>query len=157
MAEPFTATAAEFGDSHWQAMWDALYTFYGSPPACPACKWTGFYGPRKRAGDPRHYRMCKFCGFFQNVGEDSEYLVPTVPHQCPDYATVLEYPYIQWAREYECDRSCDYCGVEYSVSDARVQRPADGSTHPWRQMPQAQTYQQAIAYWASLGQDRLHL
>ncbi len=33
---------------------------------CPWCRLRGFYGPRK--ADGRHYRACKMCMLFQDVG-----------------------------------------------------------------------------------------
>ncbi|MDP3763386.1 MAG: hypothetical protein Q8Q92_01880 [bacterium] len=46
--------------------------------SCPWCKIIGFYGPRV-AGE-RKYRACKFCGWWQEVGEEDPYRCTAV--QC---------------------------------------------------------------------------
>jgi hypothetical protein len=148
----FTATPEAFQVIHWQAMWDSLHEKHEPPPKCPACDRTGFYGPRIRPTKPRHYRLCKFCGFFQNVGEFSMTLIATV-HGCPHQPLhqILGAPQIQWVRLDERKPTCFACEGQYDAANHVVTRPVDDAKHPWWAVPQGQSYDEGMAYWRRVG------
>ena len=96
--------------------------------------------------------MCKFCGFFQNVGEDSKYLLPNA-HPCAkaDAHRILGELYIQWAQPNDVTRKCEFCGREYSVSSCAAPRPWATGEHGWWQIPQGMDRDQSIAFWKDQG------
>jgi hypothetical protein len=105
------------------------------------------------------YRMCKFCGLYQDIGGKLEHLQATAhcaedPRGCVAGAT-----YVQWARVHESTRQCDYCGADYIIRENAIARPKDAFAHPWWEVPQRQTPDEALEFWRSVGVEgrRLYL
>jgi hypothetical protein len=144
-----------FLEQDWKEMMDAFQE--KQPPfPCPECGRQGFYGVRSDGNTPpRLYHMCKFCGFFQNVGGDPQQLIPTV-HSCGRPA-VLGTPYVQWAQPSETTRQCEGCGDTYSVASHTAQRPHDDTHHPWHQVPTSGTFEDYAAFWALNGLGKVYL
>jgi hypothetical protein len=111
------------------------------PLNCPACLRRGFYGPRE-ADQARRYRACKFCGFWQNVGQLPHEIIRYECRQ-PDHWTM------DWREPHE-SWQCPICTRPYSPS-AAVPWPADDPTHPWHETPTAGSQADYISYWVSRG------
>ena len=150
-APDFAASATQFGQGEWEELNDAVFLGTEAPRPCPACERTGFFGSRADSNIPqRFYRMCKFCGFFQNVGEESSYLVPNA-HPCERSPTILGERYIQWCGATEVSRQCFSCAEEYDVRSHLVSRPSATPEHVWWQVPQDMDRAGYVAFWKGQG------
>jgi len=98
-----------FSVSDWDAQFRAVFARRESPPSCPACHRSGFYGPRK-SGD-RSYRMCKFCGFYQEPGHNPVQLSAAI-HNCAGWPQTSGAPYVWWVQASEERFKCPACGAE---------------------------------------------
>ena len=139
----------------WAAEMVALHITRAPPAPCPHCGRTGFYGPR-HDGASRMYRACKFCGFWQNVGQ------PVVPHSatvhdCAGWPTVAGARYIWWVSPLERTYNCPYCKTQVDVPSATVPKPVDDGAHPWAQMPQGLSFADSHTWWKAHGHDGPHL
>jgi hypothetical protein len=144
-----------YTEDDWDSEIAALFSERGRPRKCPQCRRSGFYGPREAEGS-RRYRACKFCGFWQDVGGPPVTNQPTV-HGCEQWPEVAGAAYIWWVRPDETTYTCPYCGAEVRVEEALITAPANDSSHPWWQVPQGMTLDEAAVFWASQGQSRVHL
>jgi len=144
-----------YTDADWNAEYLAIFAKRMPPPPCPGCGRTGFYGPRQ-ADDDRRYRLCKFCGFYEEVGAEPAQCRATV-HGCSSWPTVAGASYIWWVQPEETRYSCPYCGTMVGVVAVGANRPADDRSHPWWQVPQNLTFDQAAAFWLEHGQPRVYL
>ncbi len=131
---------------------DVLDCFCRRPPGrCPECGRTGFFGPRYAEEDNRKYRLCKFCGFYQQVAAEPEQLRPCV-HACGKVPLVAGHPYITWVGSWQQSFDCDYCGstgLEVEANPASV--PAHDSAHPWWNVPASGSWAQYREFWANNG------
>ena len=143
-----------FSASDWDEEFRAIFARRESPPLCPACHRSGFYGPRK-AGN-RSYRMCKFCGLYQTPGEQAVQLIATV-HACSAWPEIASAKYIWWVQPFEAQYECPTCGGEVRVSTSTVKRPVDDSSHPWWSVPQGMMFEEARQFWVQHGQPRVYL
>jgi hypothetical protein len=145
--------------SYTLADWDQEYfAIFGSrrpPPHCPACDRVGFFGPRK-ANDDRRYVLCKFCGLYQEPNAEPIQCLATV-HACQSWPVVAGAPYIWWVQPSETEYQCPYCRTRVLVVAATVKRPAEDTSHPWWQVSQDLTFDQAAAFWLKHGQARVYL
>ena len=146
--------ARVFSTSDWDEEFLALFSRRMSPPTCPACQRSGFFGPRKAAS--RLYEMCKFCGRYQEPDKNPVQLIATA-HNCREWPQVLGAPYIWWVQPFEGSYSCPTCGDEVKVPSATVKRPVDDRDHPWWSVPQGMTFDAARQYWVEHGQARVYL
>lgn len=121
----------------------------GQPRACPACRRTGFYGPREDE-DGRHYRMCTFCGFLQNLGQARTQLRPCV-HPCGLVPEVAGAPHITWVLSDQLSYHCDFCKGEAAVAESLVTSPAEDADHPWWRVPQELSQQEYVRFWLANG------
>jgi hypothetical protein len=144
-----------YTDGEWAADMASLYLARESPPACPHCGRTGFYGPRS-AGSTRRYRGCKFCGFWQNVGE-RVIIHFAVVHDCDRNTSIAAAPEIQWVAPHERIVKCYGCQQDFEVAGFIITAPSDDPSHPWWNVPQGLSYDDSIIFWQSQGFDRLHL
>jgi hypothetical protein len=140
----------------WEASIAALYGQRGAPSPCPHCRRTGFYGPRQAQGRTRQYRLCRFCGFEQEVGGPAVMLVASV-HGCPEWRAIAGAPYIWWVRPDEASYRCPYCRASVDVERARVPPPFQDPAHAWWKVPQGMSHDESLAYWESQGYYRLHM
>ena len=91
---------------------------YGSCSiACPWCEITGFYGPRDDFNG-RHYRACKFCGWWQEVDGDEPYRCTAV--QCLDCLHADAHKVFE-------GQACRKCGSKNKV---QIPWPIDHKEHP---------------------------
>src|SRR5262249_40038870 len=107
-------------------------------------------------GIARMYRLCKFCGFSQTVGSAPKTLRPTV-HGCTAWRSFAGSPYIWWVGSNEANYVCAFCQRTVDVATHLIQRPVDDQSHPWWQVGQAFTFDQALAFWTAEGRPGLHL
>ena len=121
----------------WQRDLDALRA-NSDPPPCPCCSRRGFYEP-KWAEPNRHYRACKFCGFFQNV-DDAPYDVIRYECRDPNHDVVADWkvPTETW--------TCTLCGRLY-LPVQHVPWPADDPLHPWNQVPISGSQDEYRRFW----------
>src|SRR2546425_8919869 len=143
-----------FSATDWDEDFRAIFARRVSPPPCPGCRRSGFYGPRK--ADNRVYEMCKFCGRYQAPEQNPVQLIATV-HGCPEWPEIAEAPYIWWVQPHEQRYECPYCRSAVIVSNAKVNRPVDDPSHPWWAVPQGMTFEAARHYWVAHGQHRVYL
>jgi len=143
-----------FAASDWDEEFRAVFVRRESPPPCPTCRRSGFYGPRK-AGD-RSYWMCKFCGLYQALGQKAVQLIATV-HGCPSWPKTVGAQYVWWVQPNEGGYECPACGSEVTVSTAIVTRPVDDPRHPWWAVPQEMSFEEARLFWVQHGQPRVYL
>jgi hypothetical protein len=144
-----------YTDADWNADYLAIFAKRTPAPPCPGCGRTGFYGPR-RADDDRRYALCKFCGFYQEAGGEPTQCRATV-HGCPSWPIVAGASYVWWARPEETEYGCPYCGIMVGVVAVSATRPVDDRSHPWWQVPQHLTFDQAAAFWLEEGEARVYL
>lgn len=144
-----------YTEDDWDSEMAALFSEGGGPGSCPSCTRSGFYGPREAEG-PRRYRACKFCGFWQDVGQPPVTNKATV-HNCEEWPAVAGAAYIWWVRPDEDSYSCPYCAAEVRIDEAFVTAPAQDSSHPWWRVPQGMTLDEAADFWATHGQNRVYL
>ena len=147
-------SAVSYRKSDWNAEFMTVFAQRAAPPSCPGCNRTAFFGPRK-AGD-REYRLCKFCGFYQGVGADPHQCVATV-HGCAGWPSIAGAPYIWWLQPDETEYQCRYCQTLVQVSATVVPRPVQDRAHPWWQVPQNMSFEQARAFWVQHEQPRVYL
>jgi hypothetical protein len=141
--------------SDWDQEYLAIFGSRRPPPQCPGCGRQGFYGPRK-AGDDRRYTLCKFCGRYQEPEADATQCHPTI-HACTSWPVVAGAPYIWWVQPGETEYRCPYCGTPVRVAAATVKKPAEDTSHPWWQVPQDLTFDQAAGFWLEQGEARIYL
>ena len=115
---------------------DAHLKSGGDPQPCPRCARRGFYAPRWAEGD-RHYRACKFCGLWQDVGRPEHEIIR---YEC--CVADWKEPNESWA--------CPVCGTTFTPDEA-VSWPRANPAHPWNEAPMAGTQEQYSAYWLSRG------
>jgi hypothetical protein len=129
--------------------WDAeAYRVYGegrNPSPCPVCRRTGFYGPRI-AGEDRHYRQCRFCGFTQFADEPPVDCRP-LGHDCEPWPEVARAPYIWWAPVAEEEFVCAFCGDVLPAVSLVVEAPVSDAAHPWWKVPQHRTRFYYDRFW----------
>ena len=83
VSEMRSTTELVYTAENWERESYALFVERSDPAPCPECGRTGFFGPRAR--DPgRKFRACRFCGFWQVVGQSPIRLVPMV-HDCSEW------------------------------------------------------------------------
>jgi hypothetical protein len=112
----------------------------GDPAPCPRCGRRGFYEP-KWAEPNRYYRACKFCGFWQNVGEDP---MNVIRYECraPDH----------WSADWKVATeawSC-MCGRTFTP-DQRVSWPVNDKGHWWNEAPAYGTQADFRKFWSERG------
>ena len=99
---------------------------------CPRCHRTFLYGAYELPG--RRYRLCKFCGLYQEPGEKARQAQPCA-HRCDEQQYLLGVPYIQWHPEGDT-YTCFDCGQQgVSVHATLVPNPYETAGHPWRVVP----------------------
>jgi hypothetical protein len=117
---------------------------------CVQCQREGFYGARLADGD-RRYWLCKFCGYYREVGKQPVQLRATA-HRCANQYRVLGELYVQWVQAHEDPLICQSCNHRVSVAEASITRPIDNKSHAWWQFPQGLSTDQAIEFWRRAGQ-----
>lgn len=133
-------TGFTYTDADWHAENQTLLAG-GNPPPCPRCGRRGFYAPRWAEPD-RHYRACKFCGFWQNV--DSP------PHEIIRYeCTGHDHCVADWKEPHE-SWACPICGTSYTPT-AAVPWPAHNPKHCWNKAPASGTQADFAAFWTNNG------
>ncbi len=86
---PEAASEKAYTAEQWEEESYALMAERADPGHCPSCGLTGFFGPRARDDAPK-FRECRFCGFFQEVGQRAIRRRP-VSHDCDQWPeTFLE-------------------------------------------------------------------
>jgi hypothetical protein len=113
----------------------------GAPEPCPRCKRRGFYAPRGADGD-RHYRACKFCGLWQDVGRPEHTIIRYECFGTGHCVADWKEPHESWA--------CPICGAAFTPSTA-VSWPEAVPNHYWNEAPVAGSQDQYKAFWASKG------
>ena len=145
---------ATFTETDWKAEYAAIFFKRGAPPPCPDCGHTGFFGPRK--AHDRLYRLCKFCGSYRTPGGQRVQCLATV-HNCRDWPSVAGAQYLWWVQPHESEYRCPQCGASVRVSAFAVKRPIDDPSHPWWQVPQNMSFEEAASFWVHQGQGRVYL
>lgn len=141
-----------YSESDWE---EESYTLFGEradPVPCPECGRTGFYGPR--AADPDgKFRICRFCGFCQPVGDVPVQLRPVV-HGCAEWPECARAPYVWWIPPDATRFTCPFCGRGAVVEPRNrflkgvvVDPPSADSSHPWHRVPQGRSYSYYLKFW----------
>lgn len=144
-----------YSDAQWQSEMGVIFSGRSPPPVCLDCRRSGFCGPRD-AGGTRRYRLCKFCGHYEQVGSLPVRCQPSV-HACAPWPKIAGAHYIWWVQPAETTFECPYCHQQVAVAQTLVARPCDDPKHPWWAVPQGISFEQAAAYWAQQGQGRVYL
>ena len=129
-----------------------LFGERSDPLPCPQCGKTGFYGPR--AADPGvKFHCCRFCGFYQVVGEKPAQFLPVV-HDCDEWPVCAKAPYVWWVEPDTEQFTCPFCGRSLSVRGRNVfkrgvlvERPSEMPDHPWSMVPQDRSYDYYLRFW----------
>jgi hypothetical protein len=153
-SEPAATALMTYTNADWDKEYLAIFSSRTAPPLCPGCGRSGFYGPRQ-AGD-RRYRLCKFCGFYEAVDAEVIQCRATV-HGCPSWPRVAGAAYVWWVHPQETEYRCPYCGTMVEVATVRTKRPAEDASHPWWQVPQNLSFEEATAFWFQHGEPRVYL
>ncbi len=135
-------TLVEYTEADWLAE-DAALKKGSAPPPCPSCGRTGFYAPR--ADDnipPRHYRACKFCGLWQDVGMRPHTIIRYECHHWLHQVADWKEPHESW--------DCPVCDKHFMPVDA-VSWPRDNPAHLWWKVPQSLSQAQYAEVWTNLG------
>ena len=147
-------STSSYTETEWQGEFRAVFAQRVSLPPCPRCNRSGFFGPRK--AKDRLYRLCKFCGSYQAVGGQAAQCVATA-HNCPQWPIVAGAPYIWWVQPNEAQYRCPSCGDTVEVAAVTIKRPVDDRSHPWWQVPQGMSFDEASKFWVGHGQARVYL
>jgi hypothetical protein len=145
-------TLTEYTDAQWDEDSYLLFVERADPKPCPSCGQTGFYGPRA-ADMGLRFHSCRFCGFYQEVGEEPAQFLP-VTHDCDEWPVCAKAPYVWWVPQ-DTDRfTCPFCGRNADVRGLNVfkrgvmvDRPSDLEDHPWRKVPQHRDYAYYLRFW----------
>lgn len=147
-----------YSEADWQAENTALQQGV-DPQPCPKCRCTGFYSTRcaePLAGktEPRHYRACKFCGFWQDVDAAA---VPhrATAHGCAGWPKPAGASWVWWVAPTDTTYACPNktCGQQVIVAQTLVPIPADDPQHPWWSVPQHCSQAYYLAFWSAEGLD----
>jgi hypothetical protein len=146
------ANKTGYTESDWEEESYRLFMERSDPAPCPQCGRTGFFGPR--AADPGlKFRACRFCGFWQAIGEKSVQFRPTA-HACDEWPECAKAPYVWWVHPDQKQFDCPYCGQVAKVeSHNAFERgsaqlaPVDDPDHPWRKVPQGRPYSYYLRFW----------
>ena len=144
--------AIHYSEQEWDEDSYSLFGERTDPKPCPSCGRTGFFGPR--AADPGvKFRCCRFCGFYQVVGEEPVQLLPVV-HKCDDWPECAKAPYVWWVHPNDQSFRCPFCGRESDITSRNVFKPGvlvDGPSetfdHPWKKVPQNRPYGYYQRFW----------
>jgi hypothetical protein len=136
----------------WEEESYQLFVERTDPKPCPQCGRTGFYGPR--AADPgMKFRACRFCGFWQAVGEEPQQFRPAA-HECSDWPECAKAKYLWWIHPEEKLFKCPYCRQQVAVDSnnafvrgAVPRPPANDPEHPWHKVPQNRSYSYYLRFW----------
>ena len=136
----------------WETESYQLFVERADPAPCPKCGRTGFFGPR--ASDPGlKYRACRFCGFWQAVGEDPIQFRPTI-HDCEEWPECARAPYVWWVHPEDRRYTCPFCDQKVNVKSHNtymkgvlVLSPFENLDHPWRKVPQNRPYTYYLRFW----------
>ena len=112
----------------------------------PTSASTGHEPPVAR---DQKYRLCKFCGFWQYVGEEPKRLI----HYLCKHGDGSFYPDWKEPRESWC---CPDCGTEYAP-DESVPWADEDPLHPFRtqeEAPKDGTQADFRAYWGRFGLEK---
>jgi len=132
--------ALSYAPADWQQEDSALRNG-GDPQPCPCCSHHGFYAPR--ADDTnRHYRACKFCGFWQNVDKAPHEIIRYECRGSDHWEADWKEPHESW--------NCSRCRTLFHPNDA-VAWPADDSSHWWHEAPTHGTQQDFRDFWSAKG------
>ena len=149
---PNALPAKAYTDEQWDEESYALLAERADPAHCPACGLTGFYGPRARDDAPK-FHECRFCGFYQEVGQQSTRRRP-VSHDCDQWPEIAGAPYVWWIAPDERWFHCNFCDRRAAVETSNVfmkgsgiTAPSDNPNHPWWHVPQDQSYSFYYSYW----------
>ena len=142
----------QYTEQEWDEDSYRLFVECTDPEPCPRCGRTGFFGPR--AADPGvKFRCCRFCGFYQVVGEEPIQFLPVV-HACDDWPECARAPYVWWVHPNEQRFTCPFCGLQSDVRARNVftpgvlvDGPSDAQDHPWRKVPQHRSYTYYQRFW----------
>lgn len=144
--------AKAYSAEDWEQASYALLAERRDPEHCPSCGLTGFYGPRARDDTPK-FRECRFCGFYQEVGQQPTRRQP-VAHNCDKWPEVAGAPYVWWVAADQRSYHCSFCDnaavIETSNVFAKgsgIVAPSDDPHHPWWHVPQDQSYSFYYKYW----------
>ena len=146
------AQVISYTERDWEEESYALFVERSDPRPCPECARTGFYGPR--AADPGlKYRACRFCGYWQAVGQPPVQLRATV-HGCAAWPVCARARYVWWVHPEQRTYTCPYCGQQVVLEDrnaflkgAVLPAPAADSGHPWHRVPQGRSYSYYLRFW----------
>ena len=146
------AIMQQYTDADWEEDSYSLFVERSDPQPCPRCGRTGFFGPR--AADPDvKFRACRFCGFYQEVGQKPVQFLP-VAHSCEEWPECARAPYIWWVPPDQEQYTCPYCGRESAVRGRNIftpgvltASPAEDVDHPWGKVPQNRPYAYYIRFW----------
>jgi hypothetical protein len=101
----------------------------------------------------RKLRACRFCGFFQEIGQAPARMRPVV-HGCPDWPQVAKAPYIWWMLPSQRFFECPWCNQQVAVAapnsfmkGALVTPPSEDPDHPWWRVPQGRPYSFYYKFW----------
>jgi hypothetical protein len=141
-----------YTEENWEEESYALLAERADPNHCPNCGLTGFFGPRARDDAPK-FRECRFCGFYQEVGQQPKRRRP-VAHGCDEWPEIAGAPYIWWIAPDERFFVCAFCGqrapAETSnvfMKGAGITAPSDDPGHPWWNVPQDESYSFYYNFW----------
>jgi hypothetical protein len=105
----------------------------------------GFYGPRVAGGGER-YRGCRFCGFYQAIGEPGTLARPTA-HGCANWPEIAKAAYVWWSPPTEHSYRCPFCGETVQVANHIMRAPSDDPQHPWWRVPQGKNRFYYARFW----------
>jgi hypothetical protein len=116
------ANKTGYTESDWEEESYRLFMERSDPAPCPQCGRTGFFGPR--AADPGlKFRACRFCGFWQAIGEKKQF----------------DCPYCGQVAKVESHNAFERGSAQLA--------PVDDPDHPWRKVPQGRPYSYYLRFW----------
>ena len=147
-----TQATLQYSETQWDEDSFRLFGERMDPEACPKCGRTGFFGPR--AADPGvKFRCCRYCGFNQVIGEEPVQMLPVV-HKCADWPVCAKAPYVWWVHPEDRKFTCPFCGRDSDIHGRNVfapsllvDSPSESENHPWRKVPQNQSYAYYLRFW----------
>lgn len=102
---------------------------------CPKCKAVGFYAARFNPSNNQRYRMCKFCGFWQEVNGIEEYCNMFFHDNCQQLNNYFGDTYIGKILRYDWNKGntqhTHFCGRTMSNI---IDPPTRDKMHPYHRL-----------------------
>lgn len=100
---------------------------------CPKCNVVGFYAARHNPSNDQKYRMCKFCGLWQEVGKEEKHCNMFYHDDCPELQGCAPFEHKMFGCEFAFGTSPDH-QVCRQVMIHIIDPPTIDNNHPYNEL-----------------------